>query len=94
MLGLSIARILAASTRARALTGFIGVSHGFFTFISHGLPVDDRPDEVRVLVVDDEPSIVDVISMVLRCQGFAVEGAVTGQEVLEHARRRRAAMTI
>jgi two-component system, OmpR family, response regulator len=56
--------------------------------------VDDRPDEVRVLVVDDEPSIVDVISMVLRCQGFAVEGAITGQEVLEHARRRRAAMTI
>ena len=34
----------------RALTGFIGVSHGFFTFISNGLPVDDRPDEVRVLV--------------------------------------------
>ena len=73
----------------RALTGFIGVSHGFFTFISNGLPVDDRPDEVRVLVVDDEPSIVDVISMALRYQGFGVEAAVTGPEALERVRRWR-----
>ena len=29
----------------------------------------------RVLVVDDEPNIVDVISMALRFQGFAVESA-------------------
>ena len=26
----------------------------------------------RILVVDDEPNIVDVISMALRYQGFAV----------------------
>jgi two-component system OmpR family response regulator len=32
----------------------------------------------RVLVVDDEPNIVDVISMALRFQGFAVESAGTG----------------
>jgi two-component system OmpR family response regulator len=51
--------------------------------------VDDRPDEVRVLVVDDEPSIVDVISMALRYQGFGVEAAVTGQEALERVRRWR-----
>ena len=64
----------------RALTGFI---------ISNGLPVDDWPDEVRVLVVDDEPSIVDVISMALRYQGFGVEAAVTGPEALERVRRWR-----
>jgi DNA-binding response OmpR family regulator len=29
----------------------------------------------RVLVVDDEPNIVDVVTMALRFQGFAVEGA-------------------
>ena len=29
----------------------------------------------RVLVVDDEPNIVDVISMALRYQGFEVESA-------------------
>jgi two-component system OmpR family response regulator len=33
---------------------------------------------VRVLVVDDEPNIVDVISMALRFEGFAVESAGTG----------------
>jgi two-component system, OmpR family, response regulator len=27
----------------------------------------------RVLVVDDEPNIVDVVSMTLRFQGFAVQ---------------------
>src|SRR5690349_20398506 len=38
---------------------------------------------VRVLVVDDEPNIVDVISMALRFQGFAVESAGSGREALE-----------
>jgi two-component system OmpR family response regulator len=36
----------------------------------------------RVLVVDDEPSIVDAISMTLRHQGFRVEVAETGKEAL------------
>jgi two-component system OmpR family response regulator len=36
----------------------------------------------RVLVVDDEPNIVDVISMALKFQGFAVESAGTGQEAI------------
>ncbi len=38
---------------------------------------------VRVLVVDDEPNIVDVVSMALRFQGFAVESAGTGRAALE-----------
>jgi len=37
----------------------------------------------RVLVVDDEPNIVDVISMALRYQGFEVASAATGQEALD-----------
>jgi two-component system, OmpR family, response regulator len=36
----------------------------------------------RVLVVDDEPNIVDVVSMALRFQGFTVQSAVTGREAL------------
>jgi two-component system OmpR family response regulator len=36
----------------------------------------------RVLVVDDEPSIVDAISMTLRHQGYSVEAAETGKEAL------------
>src|SRR4051812_30555810 len=39
-------------------------------------------DQHRVLVVDDEPNIVDVISMALRFQGFAVESAGTGAQAL------------
>jgi two-component system OmpR family response regulator len=36
----------------------------------------------RVLVVDDEPNIVDVIAMALRYQGFEVESAGTGAAAL------------
>jgi two-component system, OmpR family, response regulator len=36
----------------------------------------------RVLVVDDEPNIVEVVSMALRFQGFEVETAGTGREAL------------
>ncbi len=35
---------------------------------------------LRILVVDDEPNIVDVISMALRFQGFGVESAGTGRD--------------
>jgi two-component system OmpR family response regulator len=37
---------------------------------------------VKVLVVDDEPNIVDVISMALRYEGFDVASAGTGAEAL------------
>jgi two-component system OmpR family response regulator len=36
----------------------------------------------RVLVVDDEPNIADVISMALRFQGFAVDTAGSGADAL------------
>jgi two-component system OmpR family response regulator len=34
----------------------------------------------RVLVVDDEPNIVDVVTMALKFQGFSVESAGSGAE--------------
>jgi two-component system OmpR family response regulator len=40
------------------------------------------PATHRVLVVDDEPNIVDVIGMALRFQGFAVATARTGAEAI------------
>lgn len=40
----------------------------------------------RVLVVDDEPNIVDVISMALRHQGFEVATAGSGAEALDAVR--------
>ncbi len=43
----------------------------------------------RVLVVDDEPNIVDVISMALRYEGFEVASAATGAEALTAVRTQR-----
>jgi two-component system OmpR family response regulator len=42
-------------------------------------------DAHRILVVDDEPSIVEVLSMALRFQGFEVETAATGEQALAAA---------
>jgi two-component system OmpR family response regulator len=47
----------------------------------------DQPESARVLVVDDEPGIVDVVSMALRHHGFGVESARTGREALNLVRR-------
>ncbi|MEA2212182.1 MAG: two-component system, OmpR family, response regulator [Solirubrobacteraceae bacterium] len=46
-------------------------------------------EQVRVLVADDEPNIVDVIAMALRHNGFGVEAAGTGTEALDQVRRWR-----
>jgi two-component system, OmpR family, response regulator len=43
----------------------------------------------RVLVVDDEPNIVDVITMALRYQGFETAAAHTGREALAAVQRFR-----
>ncbi|HUP32639.1 MAG TPA: response regulator transcription factor [Gaiellaceae bacterium] len=37
----------------------------------------------RILVVDDEPSIVDAVATALRYEGFDVEEAATGREALD-----------
>ncbi len=43
----------------------------------------------RILVVDDEPNIADVLSMALRFEGFEVETAASGAEALTAAARFR-----
>jgi two-component system, OmpR family, response regulator len=47
------------------------------------------PAPHRVLVVDDEPNIVDVIAMALRYEGFEVASAATGAEALSAVRDQR-----
>jgi two-component system, OmpR family, response regulator len=42
----------------------------------------ENPAGSRVLVVDDEPNLVEVVTMALRFQGFTVETASTGREAL------------
>jgi len=44
--------------------------------------VNTVDESFRILVVDDEPNIVDVISMALRYQGFDIATAETGQDAL------------
>jgi two-component system OmpR family response regulator len=48
--------------------------------------VSERLDQLRVLVVDDEPNIVDVLSMALRHHGFDVAAADTGAGALARVR--------
>jgi two-component system OmpR family response regulator len=43
---------------------------------------DSGTDLHRILVVDDEPNIADVVSMALRFQGFEVETAGTGTDAI------------
>lgn len=45
--------------------------------------------EARILVVDDEPMIVELLSVSLRFQGFEVASASNGSEGLDRARRFR-----
>ena len=45
-------------------------------------------DRLRILVVDDEPSIVDSVSTALRYEGFDVETAGTGRTALAAAQER------
>jgi two-component system OmpR family response regulator len=48
--------------------------------------VIEQAERLRVLVVDDEPSIVDVISMALRHHGYDVAVADTGTQALLEVR--------
>ncbi|HEX3227144.1 MAG TPA: response regulator transcription factor [Gaiellaceae bacterium] len=48
------------------------------------LPTLDAPS-VRILVVDDEPSIVDAVSTALRYEGFEVSQAESGRDALRVA---------
>ena len=47
--------------------------------------VDDETPAPRILVVDDEPSITDLVATVLRYEGFQVEVAATGRKALTTA---------
>ncbi|MTJ66451.1 response regulator [Nocardia seriolae] len=51
-----------------------------------GVPAQSREPEARVLVVDDEPMIVELLSVSLRYQGFEVATAGSGTEGLDKAK--------
>ena len=47
---------------------------------------EDGGEPARVLVVDDEESITQLVSTVLRYEGFAVETAADGRAAVKSAR--------
>src|SRR5207248_2824325 len=57
------------------------------SFLGETVPMiaTDSQQQHRILVVDDEPNIVDVVSMALRYQGFDVETASNGREAIAAA---------
>jgi two-component system, OmpR family, response regulator len=56
--------------------------------MNNGAMIDEQ-ERLRVLVVDDEPNIVDVVSMALRHGGFDVAAADTGAGALARVREWR-----
>jgi len=52
-------------------------------------PAGSGASEARLLVVDDEPNIVELLSMSLRYAGFEVATATNGREAMAEARRFR-----
>jgi len=65
------------------------LSQEFLRFVVENLYVSEQARQARVLVVDDEPNIVDVVSMALRHHGFEVESAGTGAGAVARVRERR-----
>ena len=59
--------------------------------ITHALPALTRPDgsAVRVLVVDDEPNIAELLNMALRYEGWEVTVAHTGSKAVAAAKDAR-----
>ena len=48
----------------------------------------------RILVIDDEPSIVDAVATALRYEGYEVEEAATGRDALEAVIRHEPDLTV
>ena len=46
-------------------------------------------DQPTILIVDDEPSVLDAVSYTLRKEGYGVEVAATGHEAIQIARKTR-----
>ena len=68
--------------RGQTFRGLSHVSQPAPRFAADTLAVSVTTNGHRVLVVDDEPNIVDVVTMALRFQGFSVESAGTGAQAL------------
>jgi CheY-like chemotaxis protein len=57
--------------------------------LSNNQPKMPAPPPVRVLLVDDEPSILEIFSQYLELSGYQVITGVDGEEALEKTRREK-----
>jgi DNA-binding response OmpR family regulator len=55
-------------------------------------PSPDRP--MRILIVDDNPSVREMMALMVRRMGYSVATATTGTEALAHLRAQRADMML
>lgn len=51
-----------------------------------GLGEDDMSNQIRVLCIDDEPGVIELMSLILRSQNIEVDGAGSGKAGLEALR--------
>lgn len=59
----------------------------------NGAPVGDRRKK-RILVVDDDPSMRELLQLALETHGFRVDVAVTGPKALTLAKRHRPTLAL
>jgi two-component system, NtrC family, response regulator HydG len=51
-------------------------------------------EKIKILVIDDEPSVVDAVRLILNDNGYDAVGVMTGREGIEEGNRERFDVTI
>lgn len=51
-------------------------------------------EKIKILVIDDEPSVVDAVKLILKDNGYDAVGAMTGRDGIEEETRARYDVTI
>src|SRR5512138_2077346 len=54
--------------------------------LQQGQPMDDEKSQKRILCIEDEPEMIDLIRLILGRRGFEVSGATGGKAGLEAVR--------
>ncbi|MGB7621025.1 MAG: response regulator [Terriglobia bacterium] len=52
------------------------------------------PEKIKILVIDDEPSVVDAVKLILNDNGYDAVVAMTGHEGIEECEKARFDVTI
>ncbi|MBZ5552555.1 MAG: response regulator [Acidobacteriia bacterium] len=51
-------------------------------------------EKIKILIIDDEPSVVDAVKLILNDNGYDAVGAMTGRDGIEEGQRARFDLTI